>query len=112
MKVQLFLDEDVHMALALALRRRGYDVVHAQEADRKGKSDAEQLAYAVEHSRCLVSFNVKDFVLLHNAYVDRGQEHWGILVSKHRPVGEVLRRLLRILQVFSQESIRNRLEFL
>ena len=111
MKIKLFLDEDVHLALALALRRRGYDVVHAQEVGRKGKSDAEQLMYAVEHKRCVFSFNVRDFVVLHNEYARSGQEHCGILVLKQRPIGETLRRALHALQRFSQESIGNRLEF-
>ncbi len=71
MKVKLFLDEDVHFALAIALRKRGYDVIHAQELQRKGKSDDEQLSYAIKEKRCLFSFNVKDFVLLHNKYVQK-----------------------------------------
>ncbi len=31
MKVRLFLDEDVHFALADALRKRGYDARHTGE---------------------------------------------------------------------------------
>jgi len=46
MKIRLFLDEDVHAGLAHALRQRGYDVVHAQELDLKGRSDTEQLMVA------------------------------------------------------------------
>ena len=38
MKIELFLDEDVHSGLAHALRKRGYDATHAQELDRKGRS--------------------------------------------------------------------------
>ena len=49
--MSLYLDEDVHWGLSLALRKRGFDVIHAQELDRKGLSDAEQLAYAVEQQR-------------------------------------------------------------
>ncbi len=41
MKIKLFLDEDVHSGLAHALRKRGYDVIHAQELDRKGRSDSD-----------------------------------------------------------------------
>ena len=41
MKIQLFLDEDVHSGLANALRKRGYDVINAQELDRKGRSDLD-----------------------------------------------------------------------
>jgi len=65
-RISLFLDEDVHFALGSALRKRGFDAIHAQELDQKGISDAEQLACAVEQKRCLLSFNMKDFVILHN----------------------------------------------
>ena len=59
MKIKLLIDEDVHLMLADAIRKRGYDVVHVQEIDRKGLSDADQLRLAVSHKRCLFSFNVK-----------------------------------------------------
>lgn len=97
MKIKLFLDEDVPLAVALALRKRGYDVVHVQELGRKGKPDSEQLRYAVERERCLLSFNVKDFVLLHNEYVQNGQDHSGIIVSKQLSIRETIRKLLRVL---------------
>jgi len=81
MKIQLFLDEDVHSGLAHALRKRGYDVIHAQELDRKGRSNLDQLFFAIGQERCLFRFNVKDFVILHNEQVKAQQEHWGIIVS-------------------------------
>ena len=82
MKVKLLLDEDVHFSLAIALRTRGFDVVHVQELERKGMSDREQLNFAVVNERCLLSFNVRDFVILHNEYVKSDQKHFGIIVSK------------------------------
>jgi len=112
MKIKLLLDEDVQLALAHALRQRGYDVHHTQELNRKGLSDAEQLHFSVKEGRCLFSYNVKDFVLLHNEYLDDGRNHSGIIVSKHLPIGETLRRLLNLLQRFSKESIKNQIEFL
>jgi predicted nuclease of predicted toxin-antitoxin system len=48
MKIALLIDEDVHSGLAHALRKRGYDAVHAQELDRKGRSDSQQLRFASE----------------------------------------------------------------
>lgn len=83
-----------------------------QEVEGKGRSDAEQLVYASQQQRCLISFNVKDFVLLHNEYAKEGKEHWGIIVSKQLPIGETLRRVLRVLQNNSQTSIKNRILFL
>jgi predicted nuclease of predicted toxin-antitoxin system len=82
MKIELFLDEDVHSGLAHALRKRGYDAIHAQELDRKGRSDSDQLLFAIRQERCLFTFNVKDFVILHNQHAKSQQEHWGIIVSK------------------------------
>ncbi len=85
MKIRLFLDEDVHANLAHSLGQRGFDTVHAQSLGRTGLSDEEQLAYAVRHRRCLFSFNVKDFVLLHNRYVKNNKSHYGIIVSNDLP---------------------------
>lgn len=111
-KIRLFLDEDIHLSLGDALRKRGFDVLHAQEQNRKGLSDQAQLTHAVWEQRCLFSFNVKDFVVLHNAYLEQGLLHEGIIVSQQIPIGESLRRLLRMLQQYSQDEIKNRLIFL
>ena len=53
MKIKLLLDEDVQLAVAHALRQRGYDVYHAQELSRKGNSDDEQLQFSAKQGRCL-----------------------------------------------------------
>lgn len=112
MKVRLFLDEDVHTALAVALRKRGHDAVHALDEKRLGVSDESQLAFAAAENRCLISFNVGDFVRWHNRWVAEGREHAGIIVSKQLPVGESLRRLLALLQKEDAESMRGQIRFL
>jgi len=35
-EIKLLIDEDVHLALAEALRRRGHDAIHVREVDRLG----------------------------------------------------------------------------
>ncbi|MHB8772002.1 MAG: DUF5615 family PIN-like protein [Syntrophales bacterium] len=112
MKLKLFLDEDIQIGLSHALQQRGYDVVHAQDLKRKGKSDSEQLALAVQEERCLVTFNVRDFVHLHNQYAGENREHWGIIVSRQLPIGETLRRLLKKAGLATREDFKNRIEFL
>jgi predicted nuclease of predicted toxin-antitoxin system len=112
MKLKLFLDEDIHTGLSHALRQRGFDVVHAQDLKRKGKSDSEQLAFAVQEERCFVTFNVRDFVNLHNQYVGQNQEHWGIIVSRQIAIGETLRRLLKKIGFATRADFKNRIEFL
>ena len=112
MKLRLFLDEDVHLAPAAALRKRGYDAVHTVEKGRLGLSDRSQLEFAAGDDRCLVTFNVGDFVQLHNRWLEDGHEHAGIVVSKQLAVGETLRRLLVLLRDEDAESIRGQLRFL
>ena len=112
MKLRLFLDEDVHTALAVALRKRGHDAVHTLEEERLGLSDESQLNFATEKNRCLVTFNVGDFVRLHNRWFEAGREHAGIIVSKQLPVGESLRRLLALLQRESGDSMQGQVRFL
>ena len=112
MKIELLIDEDVHSGLVHALRKRGYNSVHAQELDRKGRSDSDQLLFAIQQERCLFTFNVKDFVILHNKHIESRQEHWGIIVSKQLPFRETMSKLLRILQAADKETMKNRLEFL
>ena len=112
MKLRLFFDEDVHAALAAALCKRGYDAVLALEEKRLGLSDESQLNFAAQENRCLVTFNVGDFVRLHNRWMDVGREHAGIIVSKQLPVGELLRRLLALLQKESGDSMRGQVRFL
>ncbi len=112
MKLRLFFDEDVHAGVAVALLKRGHDAVLALEEKRLGLSDEYQLNFATEENRCLVTFNVGDFVRLHNRWIDGGREHAGIIVSKQLPVGELLRRLLTLLQKESRDSMRGKVRFL
>jgi len=112
MNLRLFLDEDVHTALAVALRKRGCDAVHASKEKRLGLSDESQLNFATLQNRCLVTFNAGDFVRLHNRWVEAGREHAGIIVSKQLPVGESLRRLLALLQEESADSMLGQVRFL
>ena len=55
MKLRLFLDEDVHLALAGALRKGGYDVRHTGEEGRLGMPDKDQLQFAAGKGCCLVT---------------------------------------------------------
>jgi predicted nuclease of predicted toxin-antitoxin system len=79
-KVKLLLDEDVHLGLASALRKRGYDATHVQELARTGRSDREQMEYAIAQESCIFTFNVKDFVLLHNHYAINERAFWNCCV--------------------------------
>jgi predicted nuclease of predicted toxin-antitoxin system len=57
----LYLDEDVNVLVADLLRARGFDIVSARDAGQLHATDAEQLAYAVNQARTLVTHNRTDF---------------------------------------------------
>src|SRR3989304_2909333 len=63
-------------AVARTLRERGHDVVAAVDLGPEvyQASDAELLEFAAAESRALVTRNVRDFVLLHAEWLERGAE--------------------------------------
>lgn len=112
MPVQLYLDEDVDPLIAQVLRHRGINCLATQEANNRGKSDAEQLAFAASQQRAFLTFNVKDFVRLSQDYAETGRTHSGIILSQHLPFRELLRRTLLLVQKYGQEEFINRVLWL
>ena len=110
--VKLYLDEDVHEDIAIALRLRGYDVKTTKEAGNKGLSDIEQIKYATSENRVIISFNVADFHKLHSEFIKKGIEHSGIILSKQLPIGTIIKALLRLLSDIKSENFRNNMLWL
>jgi predicted nuclease of predicted toxin-antitoxin system len=111
-KIRLWLDEDVRPALGEILRQRGYDAVHVLELERTGKTDAEQLDYAISQERAILTHNVKDFTRLDRQNRNNGKEHFGILLSDQVPLRELLRRSLRFLGRRTAEEVKNNIFWL
>lgn len=110
--IALFLDEDVRMLLAEVLRQRGFDVAHVVEEGRQGKSDREQLGYAVSQGRTLLTHNIRDFLLLDRTWREEGRSHRGIIVSDQLPFRELLRRTLRCLSRRNAAEVCNQITWL
>jgi uncharacterized protein with PIN domain len=105
--IRIFTDEMVHARLAAALRQRGYDVESCHEAGRANRhiADPEQLAYATEQGRAILTQNATDFYALDFAWKAAGRRHAGILVySPHLRFADLLARLPRFLDTTSRES--------
>lgn len=113
--IRLYFDADAQKgSLVSALRLRGVDVETANEAGLRDASDPEQLAHAATQERVLYSFNVRDFMILHHAYLAEGKTHAGIILAQQQRynVGEQMRRLLKLVQMNSAERLQNTIEFL
>lgn len=81
MRIKLYLDEDVDISLAHALKQKGIDVLTTQESGNKRLSDSEQLEFAVNNKRVMFTHNKRDFLLLHKSYLLEGRSHYGIILS-------------------------------
>ena len=112
MPIKLYLDEDVDTLLAKVLRDRGQDCLSTQEARHRGLSDADQLAFAVEQGRAILTFNIRDFVKLAQEFTATGRGHEGIIVSDHLPFRDLLRRTLAMLADQGHKGLSDRLIWL
>jgi hypothetical protein len=75
-------------------------------------TDAEQLAFAASNQRAIVTFNHRDFAVLHAQYMSAGNEHWGFVFSTEETLDVLRRRLLRLLNTLSDESLKNQIRWL
>jgi len=111
---RVFFDED---ALAHRLQRAVSpfaDTVNAAAAGRRGRSDADQLAFAAAEERVLVTYNQRHFTRLHGEWMASGTHHAGIVcITDRRANPEVIAaKLVRLLELRSAEEMQNAVRFL
>jgi uncharacterized protein with PIN domain len=108
-RIRFYFDQHVPSAVARGLRRRGVDVLTAQDADRCGASDQDQLQFSTQQGRVFVTFDA-DFIDL----ASRGIEHTGIAfcaASKYS-IGELIYALLLVDDTLQPDDMLNHVEFL
>lgn len=113
MRIKIFADESVPVAVVTGLQRRGVDALSARDAGNLGLSDWEQFTFANENSYLLFTHDV-DFLKLAAEANTLGQAHWGI-VYVHQDklgIGDCIRRLKELVDVFAAEDMRDHVEFL
>ncbi len=90
---------DVHVVFALvqSLRRRGMDVVTAQERGLQEADDADLLVDALRDERVLLT-NDQDFLVLGAEYSARGETFAPIYYwpQQQRTIGELLRKIVQL----------------
>ncbi len=105
--VKLYLDEDIHGLLAPLLRAKSIPVETTQESKMLGKSDAEQLEYAIKSNAVLVTHNRVDFENIFRSYIEKGNSHTGIIILIRKEVYLMASKLSRF--VLTHEEIKNQL---
>ena len=109
---RLYLDEDVYTGVAVALRRRGFNVLTTFEAGMTGSSDAQQLLYTTSQDRCIFTFNRGHFAQLHGRMLAEGKHHCGIVVSRQVDIKKAVRMLCVLLSKHSPEDLYDKLLWL
>jgi predicted nuclease of predicted toxin-antitoxin system len=94
------LDEDISYRVAEGLRRLGIDAISVHDVNRANRqvSDAEQLEYAAQQGRVLVTYNRVDYQVLDAIWRAQGSTHAGILWCAERSIprraiGDLIRSL-------------------
>src|SRR5437016_6183048 len=80
---RLYADEGFPLDVVEELRQKGHDVPTTQEASRAGRRipDPDQLSFAHENTRAILTLNRRDFMRLHIQHAD----HCGIIVCTVDP---------------------------
>jgi len=118
--LKLLLDEMYSPQIAVQLRRRGHDVVHASELGLAGRPDSEIFALIAGQGRAIVTNNTEDYVKLFNQAAAAGQDHGGVLLTSDRPmprsrstIGLFVRVLAKLLDRHpGDKEFRNELRWL
>jgi predicted nuclease of predicted toxin-antitoxin system len=101
--MRFFLDEDLSDAIAVAAQVRGIDIISARQARRGGLTDEEQLLFAAQEERCVISKNAKHFVPLSREFEARGLPHAGVLLVARSLPGERFSAIVEAIQRFNEE---------
>lgn len=112
--IRLYLDEDsMSNRLLQALRQKSIDIISVNEAKTQGYSDEQQLIWARDHQRVLYSHNVGDFYQLHSQWLQKNQNHSGILLlSQGFTIGDQIRAITGLIATVTMENMTNQCIFL
>jgi hypothetical protein len=102
------LDEHIPSAVAEGLRHRGVRILTVNETGMLGAPDKKHLKFAREEE-CVIVSHDDDFLRL----VAEGYSHSGLVyVPRERTIGEMVRGLRRLAEVFAEKEESGRVEFL
>lgn len=110
--IRVYLDEDVDVLVVSLLRSRSFEATTAQQVGQLGKTDVEQLEYAVTHNAAILTHNRTDFEDRAREYFEQERLHYGIIVAVRNPYQEIVRRLLTILNSTTADEMENQILYI
>jgi hypothetical protein len=79
--LRVYLDEDVDVLLAPLLAAHGIDCLTTVAAGNLSRTDEEQLTFAFQETRLLITHNHTDFENLATAWWGRQRDYAGIILA-------------------------------
>jgi predicted nuclease of predicted toxin-antitoxin system len=110
--IKVYLDEDVNVLVAEIIYSRNFEALTVSEAGRKGKSDAEQLEFAINGKYAILTHNRVDYEDLAKEYFESGRNHCGIIIAVRRSPNKIAERLLEILNDFTADELKNQIIYI
>lgn len=107
-RIRFYLDENVPVAVATQLQRRGFDAFTVRDLGLLGDSDLNHLGRAARLG-CVFCTNDADFIALATS----GIAHMGIVFGQQHKhgVGEWVHFLELLASIFEPEEMQNRIEY-
>jgi predicted nuclease of predicted toxin-antitoxin system len=111
--VPLYMDHHVDAAITQGLRRRGIDVLTSRDDGTDTWDDEPLLRRATDLGRALFSQD-DDFLAIAHRFLSSGRPFAGLIYGHQLDlsIGEVVRDLELIAQVYDPEDLRDRVEYL
>lgn len=105
--IALYTDQDVDADLAEQIRAKGYDAISTYEAGNVGYLDRQQFEYAIQQERALLTHNSKHFAPLFDDFAEKHIDHFGLITSEQLYIGDLLQRVMRLLDTVSADEMKN-----
>ena len=110
--IEIYLDEDVNVLIASLISSRGFAVKTTQEAKNLGKTDVEQFEFAKSQKFVLLTHNRVDFERIAQEYFESNKTHYGLIIAARHSPQEIARRLLKVLNTFTADEMKNQIIYI
>jgi predicted nuclease of predicted toxin-antitoxin system len=108
MAIKLYMDVHIKSAVTDGMRRRGVDVLTAQESKLGLASDEEHIEFARGLGRVIFTNDV-DYLRLHA----QGAKHAGIIYCHQtKSIGQMIQGLILVYELMTPEQMANHVEFI
>lgn len=99
--IKLYADEHISKRIIGSLRSKGVDILSTEEAANKGKTDIQQLNFAISEKRTIVTKDAGYFSLKPE------KQHYGILfITKRKPDKEIIKHIMSVLELLGPEEAK------